>query len=358
MTETPARNASPPSQAPESDADGAQVRSAPKRRTGRFTSMLALLLALLLALAALAGVGYLYFILVYLNPDSVLSQGLAAAQAERRALEQNIRQQQEQWRQALQAAEAEIQQRLQAAEVSLADRLEQAKAMEPVSGQGWRLAEVKYLLRMANHRVLMERDLATAQDLLKAADAILAALDDPALHTARAALKADILSLQQTAAVDVQGLYLRLEALKRELPSLTLARPAYGAPSPPDPAATEPTGFLATLAEELRSLVRFRRLDAAMKPLLAPDEATYLEFNLRLMLEQAQFAALQREQLAFTTSLNAAHAWVREHLDAAAPDVQAILTALAELQKVELDAPVPDISTSLAALAEARRRDQ
>ncbi len=363
MTEAPEQKAPPADQGQASgyDAEGVRALAAPRQRTGRLTAML----ALLLALAASAGVGYLYFVLVRLDPNAALQQGLAAAQTERRDLERNIRQQEEQWREALQASQGEVHERLEAMQASLSKPLPQARPTAPPVQEGWALAEARHLLRAANHRLLMERDFASAQEMLQAADAILAALEDPALHDVRTALNAEILALQQVSAADVQGLYLRLEALKGELPALTLARRHYrtasaaaGADTPSNQSETAANGFLATLAAEFRSLVRFRRLDAAAQPLLAPDEAAYLELNLRLMLEQAQLAALRRDQLVFATSLNTAHAWAQEHLDAAAPEVQTILDALLELQKAELKAPLPDISASLAALAEAQRARQ
>lgn len=365
MTETPEQKALPADQGKASGHDAEVVRAhpAPKGRTGRLTA----LLALLLASAAMAGVGCLYFMLVQLDPNAPLRQGLAAAQTERRSLERSIHQQEEQWREALQASQGELQARLESLQASVSKPPETGvvSPATPPNQEGWALAEARHLLRAANHRLLMERDFAAAREMLQAADATLAALDDPALHEVRTALSAEILALQQVPAVDVQGLYLRLEALKGELPALMLARRHYrastasaDADTTSDQAAAAPEGFLATLAAEFRSLVRFRRLDAAAQPMLTPDEAAYLELNLRLMLEQAQLAVLRRDQLIFANSLNTAHAWAQAHLDTAAPEVQTVLAALVELQKAELNASLPDISASLAALAEAQRARQ
>ncbi len=319
----------------------------------------------LLAVGALAGVGYLYFLLVYLDPTAA---GVAQAASERAVLRDELRQLEERQRlsddrlrrleegggqsQAEWAAQAD--EWLTAADSALNQRLEQIAQAAPPSERDWKLAEVEYLLRVANHRLLMEQDLSTALGLLQAADGIVEALDDLALHPVRAALADEMLALSKSEGADVQGLYLRLDALKRQLGSLALARPQHRL-AELEEAPSEPSGILEAVAAEFRQLLRFRRMDAAVKPLLAPEEAVYLELNLRLMLEQAQLATLKRDQVVFDSSLGSAQEWVRRHLDLDDSDVQVTLEALADLRQVALDVPLPDLSGSLNALVQARK---
>lgn len=311
--------------------------------------------ALLLALSALAGAGYLYFVLIYLQPNAATERALAQAEAERNALGNGLAQAQESWRQGLKDSTDQLIGRLQTTESGLVERLNQVAKAAPPSERDWKLAELEYLLQVANHRLLMERDVATALELLRSADDILRRLEDMALHGVRAALASEILSLEQTRGADVQGLYLRLDALKRQLKDLALAQPQFALPKQAAAASGQDAGLGAALADEFRSLLRFRRIDAQVRPLLAPDEALYLEFNLRLMLEQAQLAALRRDQAVFSSSLDSARQWVGDHLDAAHPSVQAVGNALAELQQADLNLALPDISASLQELRKARR---
>jgi uroporphyrin-3 C-methyltransferase len=170
--------------------------------------------------------------------------------------------------------------------------------------------------------------------------------------------------------VDVQGLFLRLETAKRGLDTLPLRVPEYvqtqsaAAPVPPaarpgpaDGAAAPATDSpLAAFRRQITELVRFRRLDeAALKPLLAPDEAVYLELNLRLMLERAQIAALRGDQLIFDESIGTASDWVREYLNTDEPPVRALLDELSAVQSVQLEGDLPDISGSLNALRDVLR---
>ncbi len=342
----------------------AEPEAAPQRARGRLLAAF----GLLFAVGALAAVAYLYFLLVYLDPNAGLASGLAQATGERAALRDDVHQLEERLRQSeehLRLSEegrsqaqaewaAQVDERLAAADSALTERLNQITQAAPPSEREWKLAEVEYLLRVANHRLLMEQDVATALGLLQAADGVLEALDDLALHPVRAALADEMLALSRSEGADVQGLYLRLDALKRQLETLALARPQYRLAEPQE-IPSEPSGVLAAVAAEFRQLVQFRRIDTTAKPLLAPEEAVYLELNLRLMLEQAQLAALKRDQVVFESSLGSALEWARNYLALDDPDVQDTLVALADLRQVQLDVPLPDLSASLNALLQVRR---
>lgn len=311
--------------------------------------------AFLLALAAAAAAAYLYFLLVYLEPNAATERALAQAKTERDALGSGLAQAQESWRQGVQDSADQLIARLQTTESGLLERLNQVANAAPPSERDWKLAELEYLLLVANHRLLMERDFATALDLLRSADDILQGLGDMALHGVRSALAGEILALEQTPSLDVQGIYLRLDALKRQLADLALAQPRFAMPKQAEASQGQDEGLWAALADEFRNLLRFRRTDAEIRRPLAPDEARYLELNLRLMLEQAQLAALKRDQAVFASSLDSARQWVDEHLDAANPGVQAVSNALAELRQADLQVALPDISASLQELRKVRR---
>ena len=135
---------------------------------------------------------------------------------------------------------------------------------------------------------------------------------------------------------------------------MALARPQYRLAESVE-VRNEPEGFLDAVAAEFRQLLQFRRINTSVKPLLAPKEAVYLELNLRLMLEQAQLAALKRDQVVFDASLGSAQEWLRSYLALDDPDVQETFEDLAHLRQVQVDVPLPDLSASLNALIELRR---
>lgn len=264
---------------------------------------------------------------------------------------------------------------LQADAQAHADLLDEARAAlarglaptadAPPTPARWRVAEVAYLLRIANHRLAMERDLGAAKALLEGADAVLADLDDFAFFEVRAQIAAELLALEDHEDADIQGAYLKLEAIKGKLNQLPLRLPEHSSQQEPEPEAAttgevapeaESGGAWASLAaigDRLSELVRFRRHEGeAVRPLLAPEQAAYLEQHLRLALERAQLALLRRDAVIFAANIADAEAWLGTYVDANHGVTKQLQAALAESSRLNVAAPLPDISGSLRALRE------
>lgn len=318
---------------------------------GRFLSGL----SFLLALTALLGGSYLYYLFIYLNPLAAIEQRINGLESAGSSVADRLRQIQKEQPAALESFQADQQRRLAEVESNLIDALNAVSSQAPPPPRVWKLAEAEYLLRIANHRLLMERDVTGALQLLRGADQILLEIDDFGFFEVRSQLADEILALGAVRDNDLQGIYLRLEAVKGEIVKLPLKVPEYLLASDEEPETGDEVGFVAGLRAQFASYLRFRRLEGGQKPLLAPEEAVYLELNLRLMLERAQLAALRRQQVVFEQSIAAARDWIVEFLAADEEIAQRIVTELQELLEVELNLTLPDISGSLTALVAARR---
>ena len=333
-----------PSEADETEATEAQPP--PQKKPGRVLASFALLLALL----GVGGVGYLYYTLIYQDPLAQLAEKDNQVGAQYQALSEQLREQVNNVRaeteKTLTAASEEQAARLANSESQVVKSLNDALKAAPPSQREWKLAEAEYLLRIANHRVLMEQDSKGALNLLTAADAVLKELDDYSLHQVRARLADEIVALKQVRRDDLQGIYLRLEALKGLMDQLPIRVPEFATQQrivPPEQTVWQ------TLWEELKQFVRIRTLetDETIKPLLAPEEERFLELNLRLSLQQAQLAALKRHQAVYETSLTSARTWIAEYMAEDSSTTTAILSELDELTSLELARPLPDVSGSL-----------
>lgn len=314
------------------------------RRSGRALG----LLALLLALGALGIGAYLYYELIHLAPQAGLEARLVETEVRLQEDSAEISALAGEQRRALDEFAAEQRREREASAKQLLEAVNELASQAPPSRREWKVAEVAYLLRIANHRLLMERDAAGALTLLRAADAILVELDDFSLYQVRAQLADEILSLEHVQTEDMQGLFLRLEAIKTEVGRQRLRLPHFDTPD--EPAAPD-SAWWQSLIRELGGYLRFRRFDGAtVKPLLAPEEAAYLELNLRLMLERAQLAALRRDELIYQQSLETAGDWISSYLDAEDPGVKRSLDELRALSQIDLVRPLPDISGSLKTL--------
>jgi len=222
----------------------------------------------------------------------------------------------------------------------------------------WQLAEVQYLLRLANQRLLMGRDLDSALALLTASDKLLADMDEPALHEVRAAVARDIATLRGTDPLDIQGIYLQLAAVQGEIARLDIAAPNFKPNEPPPPAPLPETADwrdrldsrLAQAFATLKTLVTIRHHQTSSAALMAPDQAVYLQLNLRLMIEQAQMALLQGKGSIYQSSLEKARQYVADNYIVDQRRALAVVETLNTLAKLSIERPLPDISTSLKAL--------
>ena len=336
---------------------------APRRpRAGRGVAYL----ALLLALAAGAFGGYQYWqglareerIAKLLEARAAASRATAIeATEELRSELARLRQGQERQEQALAKARA-----------ALAEAVAATRAARPARPAEWHLAELEHLLRGASLRLVFERDVRGARSLLESAEDILAELDDFALHEVRTLVVEDLAALAAYQGADVQGVFLRLEALRERLSDLPTALPEFTGPgqaatpaSTIDSAVDEnaETSFLAAGLARLKGLVRFRRHEGPIpQPLLSPREAEYLQQHLLLAVDRAQLAALRRHQAVFDASLAAADEWLAAYADGEQPVVRDLRAELAQLRQAELASAPPDVSRPLARLRSLTRLRQ
>jgi len=230
----------------------------------------------------------------------------------------------------------------------------------PPGGREWKLAEVEYLLRIANHRLLMEQDVRGTIQLLTSADLILQEMDDFSLHGVRTRISEELQSLGNVFVLDYQGLFLRIEALKTDIENLPLRLPRYitseseGGPAGISDVASP--GVFSGFMGRVGGMFEFRSYpDEGFRPLLQPDEADYLEMNLRLMLERAQLALLRRDAVLYSQSLASSKSWLIKYLDRDKHKTKAMLSGIDALLEAELAVELPGVSGSLNHLLELRR---
>ena len=222
----------------------------------------------------------------------------------------------------------------------------------------WQLAELKYLLQIASYRLVLARDVDTAQTILQSADARLRGIADPALIPVRKQLIADINRLKAAQSTDYTGLALVLGNLADRSDQLPLSPGAAAAqPAPPaheDPAVTDDRWqrLARNLWQELKSLVIISRTDKNTAALLAPEERYFLYQNLRLQLEAARLALLIGDEGQFRVSIKASMDWLNEYFDTNDERVRSALSSLENAGSVDLHEAVPSIDTTLRAFDE------
>ena len=235
------------------------------------------------------------------------------------------------------------------------------RSLTSTTTDDWRLAEVEYLLRLANQRILISKDSATALDLLATADQILLTLADPRFFNIRKAIAEDRAALLLVGQQDLDGVFLRLSALTQQLDKLPLiAVPAFEVVDTIEIANVEDTAASVwqqkinavgnATWQELKSLVVINKRDSDIRPLLPPDQQYYLRSNLQLMINQSQLALLDGRQAVYSDSLNRAERWLQDYFASDTDAIQSVIADIQQLQNITVDIQLPDIANSLLAV--------
>ncbi|HEY6598758.1 MAG TPA: uroporphyrinogen-III C-methyltransferase, partial [Pseudomonadales bacterium] len=336
-------------------SNDAVASSVPVRRGGRGLAAF----ALLLAVSALGLAAYPYY--RQLNAPPTIDDPGALRDAQQRQAD-------ELQRVVGKSAEIESQLRRQQQrldETRVAPSMPDGSApsvLTPEAQRALKLVETDYLLRNANDRLLVQRDVPGALTLLLAAQSLASQIDLPAMASVRDALATDIEALRNDPGIDVRSASSRLSSLARtvlELPTRGVrfssndAGVAVATTATLD--STAPVESTLELAagsawQKFRSLFEFRRERGTARPPLGPDEAAYLRMNLALQLSLAELALLRNDASVYQQSLGSARRWIDEYLDPAAVLVTTARADIDQLLTLRLDRALPDISGSLSAL--------
>ncbi|APE32535.1 hypothetical protein BOX17_08440 [Halomonas aestuarii] len=232
--------------------------------------------------------------------------------------------------------------------------LDELSREQDTDERDWLHAEAAYLLRLANQRLQLERDVEGAAALLRTADARLLEADNPALMPVRREIASELAALQSVPKVDRTGLYLALNAQQEQIAGQPLAQDIEEITG--DATIEEaPTGGwqeqLSRFGNELKDLVTVRKHDQALEALIGPEQESYLRQSVRLVLEQSQLALLKEEQDLYEASLDKVLTLIRGYYDTDVEGVQSVISRLEELKQRSIRPELPDISGSQQALA-------
>jgi uroporphyrin-3 C-methyltransferase len=263
---------------------------------------------------------------------------------------------------ALQSAETEKANEINDLQDRLTKSIQQAEAagLKNNSRKDWLLAEVEYLLRLANQRVLMEKTPIGALALLESADKILQQTDDVSIFSVRKALAADIAALSVVHNIDQEGLYLKLDALNEQINNLKLVPVTDKKKLPQilddvasDAAQANESNMAKIwdkMSSKLAKLVVISHRDSAIEPLLSPAQQAGLLQNLHILFEQAQLALLQSKQAPYLKSLEKAQLIINTYFQANDGTTKGLLKGLQELQQETISVELPSIAGSLNTL--------
>lgn len=238
-------------------------------------------------------------------------------------------------------------------------------ALTSTNRDSWKLAEAQYLLRLANQRILLEKDSQNALSLALSADDILRTVDQSPITAVRKVLAEEISVLKLAGVVDREGIFLRLAALSNQIDAIPFIEPLGAgddyAMEPEVPADESFRQMLARkfygLLHKLGNYVRVRDHGKRVNAILPPSEQAYLQQNLRLMFEQAQVALLRNDAEIYQASLVKAQNWINQYYTLNR-EASGVLEELKSLQEENIAPELTDFSNAAAALADYIERQE
>lgn len=304
------------------------------------------LLGLVIAVVAVVAAGYEFYLLqLQKKQNTAFQESQNSALSRIDGLEQDL----QTTRQAL-AADVSAREKLEDEQTALKTVMDTISARLGRTSTAWRLAEVEYLLTVANHRLTLAQDRKTAIAVFESADQRIKAIGDPRLVKIRKEIADELNALRSVSEPDLDGMALNLGSLAEnvdKLPLIHKERVDAALDKVGKKAPKEWRDIPAAVWSDIKTLVVVRRHQQPTEPLLPPKESWFLHQNLRLKLEQARLALMRQDTSLFRQYLTEASGWIKMFFDAESAAVENTQNTLSSLGKVELKPSMPDVSGSL-----------
>lgn len=222
----------------------------------------------------------------------------------------------------------------------------------------WVLREVHYLLTVAEQRLRLDRDVATATAALESVDRRLADRGDPALIPVREKVIADLNALRAVAPVDTSGLTLTLADLLTRVEKLPLKAgdvepQANAAPDGGDGTAAgewqavDWRQALRRIWTDLVRLVDIKSMEVPDDVIFDPGKRYLLQQNLRLELAAARLEVLRGDTANFRATLARVDGLLERYYDTRSPEVAGMRATLAPMAGLELSPELPSLQDAL-----------
>jgi uroporphyrin-III C-methyltransferase len=205
----------------------------------------------------------------------------------------------------------------------------------------WRLEKARYLLEIAQQQAHWTHDNASTYAMLEEADTILAPLRNPALVSVREALAHDISEQKSAPTHDITALLVQLSSLDKSTWTLPV-KPLPENTTKNNPDITKTTRFACAI-NALKSLavIRYNPDTLQPKPTLAYE--AILRATVRLNLQEATWAVLERNDSVYQLALTQATRHLEQTFASNTTQTQALITHINQLKQTKLyqTTPIP-----------------
>ncbi len=203
----------------------------------------------------------------------------------------------------------------------------------------WMIADAEYLLNVANQRLMLTGDVATAKLAMEAADARLRESEDAAVYKVREQVVKELDALSKIGVLDVVGLYAKINALQQAANQLNVKLPFVGKQEkvvePAQNNASPDAGLLDKALVGMKDIVSIKHVDVPVAGILTKEEAQFSLQQIKVRLDMVKMSLLQQNEALYLASIADVRQWLKENftLDAIGND---FLTKLNELEAIKI----------------------
>jgi len=327
-----------------SDADKQATKT---KRSGRSSSLLTVLIILLIAAS---GAGGFYLWQTQQNILTKQSTTHSNLQRQLQKLEASISNLNGQL-----ADSNVIINTLKLQQTELTDLTQKAVTKSNRSQRGWVLAEIDYLLRLANRRLQISKDINSAIAAMTAADKRIYDLGDLKLFPVRKQLKKDIANLKSLHQIDVNGTALSIDQMLEHLSTLpfkTINDEIKSQLDKPEISTDkkENTGFVDSVIDTVMQIGDIKIHDRSIEPVTSASQQQQLEQLLRNHLLSARLSVLRYDQTQFIYDLKQTQKILEKYYNSNDNRVSQMQSDISEFRKLNLSPELPDINNSWSML--------
>src|SRR5436190_2599820 len=221
------------------------------------------------------------------------------------------------------------------------------------------LANVSQLIQLAQYNLVYFHDADNALSALTLADQQLSTIISPdiRLENLHQLLTQYLTNLKNLPHIDLNAILAQLQSLKLQITQLPLL-PISNAPLQPNSEVSTNnlpenkwSRALKNSLDSFRQLIIIRRLNKPIEPLLPETEQQYLQHNLLLLLQQAQWALIHHEPSIYQSSLQEIQENLKGHFATNSLNTQTVLQNITQLKQINLQTPSLDLTPLLEAIS-------
>lgn len=200
----------------------------------------------------------------------------------------------------------------------------------------WKVAEARFLTRLADRKLRIDQDYATAADLLAEADKLVLSLNDNRAFNLRSLYAKEITKLRSTPATDYEGIALRLMAMVEEIDTIKIKLEpgsllGENSAAVSDNIADWKQNLATSFNEFTAKFIVVRSKNETENMLVHPENQLYLRENLRVLLTAASLAGYRGDYQYFQKNRTEALALLEKYFDVTDPKTSALVTMLREI---------------------------